>query len=59
RHEAFIGLPPGSALQAHVDAHARALGCTLNVRIRMASFEGICRMAADHPHCAVGLAARK
>lgn len=47
RHEAFIGLPPGSALQAHVDAHARALGCTLNVRIRMASFEGICRMAAE------------
>ena len=47
RHEAFIGLPPGSALQAHVDAHARALDCTLNVRIRMASFDGICRMAAE------------
>ncbi|WP_439525303.1 LysR substrate-binding domain-containing protein, partial [Marivita sp.] len=41
----FIGLM-GSALQDHLDAQAASLGARLKMRIRMRSFEGICRMAA-------------
>jgi DNA-binding transcriptional LysR family regulator len=43
----YIGLPAGSALQAHVESRAQALGFQLNVRIRMLSFDGICRLAAS------------
>lgn len=50
--EPFVGLSPGSALQDHVDAHARDIGKTLNVRIRMKTFEGVCEMVA----AGVGLA---
>lgn len=41
----FIGLM-GSALQDHLDAQAASLGARLKMRVRMRSFEGICRMAA-------------
>ncbi|KND19079.1 LysR family transcriptional regulator [Pannonibacter phragmitetus] len=44
-HRQFIGLM-GSALQDHVDAQAVSLGTRLKTRVRMRSFEGICRMAA-------------
>jgi len=44
--EPFIGLAPGSALQEHLDDHARAAGRTLATRIRMHSFEAVCEMVA-------------
>ncbi|MCD9033532.1 LysR family transcriptional regulator [Luteimonas sp. Y-2-2-4F] len=44
--EPFVGLAPGSALQAHVDAHAREAGARLAFRIRMKTFEGLCAMVA-------------
>lgn len=40
----FVGLVPGSALQEHVARHARRLGKLLNYRIRLGSFESVCRM---------------
>jgi DNA-binding transcriptional LysR family regulator len=43
----FIGLAAGSALQQHVDAHARALGLTLQVRVRVGGFEALCRMVEE------------
>lgn len=45
--EPFIGLYSGSALQQHIDSHASALGKTLNVRIRMNTFEGVSEMVAQ------------
>lgn len=42
--QAFVGLVEGSALQAHVTRHARRLGKRLNYRIRVRSFESVCRM---------------
>lgn len=44
--EQLIGLPAGSALQEHIDAHARRIGRPLQLRIRVRSFEGICRMVS-------------
>ena len=41
---AFVGLVEGSALQEHVAHHARRLGKRLNYRIRLRSFESVCRM---------------
>ncbi len=40
----FVGLMAGSALQEHVAQHARRLGKRLNYRIRLRSFESICRV---------------
>lgn len=41
---AFVGLAEGSALQEHLTQHARRLGRRLNYRIRLRSFEAVCRM---------------
>lgn len=40
----FIGLS-GSALQDHIAAQAAAMGMQLRYRVRLRSFDGICRMA--------------
>lgn len=42
----FVGLSQGSALQDHIDEHARAAGRPLDLRIRMKTFEGLCEMVA-------------
>ncbi|HET8997128.1 MAG TPA: LysR family transcriptional regulator [Acetobacteraceae bacterium] len=42
-HE-FIGMPAGNALQQHVSQHAAQAGRPLKLRIRLNSFEAICRM---------------
>lgn len=42
----FVGLSQGSALQDHIDDHARAAGRPLNLRIRMKTFDGLCEMVA-------------
>ncbi|OLU17581.1 LysR family transcriptional regulator [Pseudomonas sp. PA1(2017)] len=44
--EAFVGLAQGSALQDHINEHARVAGRPLDVRIRMNSFEALCQMVA-------------
>ena len=44
---AFIGLVEGSALQEHITHHARRLGKRLNYRIRLASFESVCRVVGQ------------
>jgi len=43
----FVGLAEGSALQAHVAQHARRLGKRLNYRIRLRSFEAVCRVVGS------------
>lgn len=40
----FIGLAAGSPLQEHVAQHARRLGKRLSYRVRVRSFEAVCRM---------------
>jgi DNA-binding transcriptional LysR family regulator len=40
----FVGLTSG-ALQAHIEAQASRLGARLKIRVRLRSFDGICRMA--------------
>jgi DNA-binding transcriptional LysR family regulator len=45
--EAFVGLAAGTALQDHIDDHARAAGHALTMRIRMKTFEGLCEMVAN------------
>jgi DNA-binding transcriptional LysR family regulator len=45
--EQFIGLGAGSALQDHIDEHAADLRKTLELRIRMKSFEGSCQMVSQ------------
>lgn len=42
----FVGLAPGSALQAHIGDHARRLGRQLNYRVRLDTFDGVCDMVA-------------
>lgn len=44
---AFIGLNEGSALQAHLAEQARRLGRRLAYRIRLGSFESICRVVGQ------------
>ncbi|WP_159915686.1 LysR substrate-binding domain-containing protein [Pantoea sp. 18069] len=44
---AFVGLVDGSALQAHITQHARRLGKRLSYRIRLRSFESVCRMVGE------------
>lgn len=44
---AFVGLLDGSALQAHITQQARRLGQRLNYRIRLRSFESVCRMVGE------------
>ena len=43
-NEPFIGLSPGNALQDYLEAQARSLGQTLQSRIHMKTFEGMCEM---------------
>ncbi|MGQ9368946.1 LysR family transcriptional regulator [Azospirillum sp. ST 5-10] len=45
-HQPFVGLA-GGALQDHVDAQAARVGARLKTRVRLRTFEGICRMVAD------------
>lgn len=45
-HLDFIGLVEGSALQEHITQQARRLGKQLNYRVRLRSFEAICRMVS-------------
>lgn len=40
----FVGLAAGSPLQEHVAQHARRLGKRLSYRVRVGSFEALCRM---------------
>ncbi|MDR3515724.1 MAG: LysR substrate-binding domain-containing protein [Azospirillaceae bacterium] len=42
----FVGLSPGSALQDHIDGYAAQSGTALRLRVRVRTFEGICRMVA-------------
>ena len=42
----FVGLRDGSAFQAHLDRQARRLGRRLHERVRVGSFETVCRMVA-------------
>lgn len=44
--EHFIGLA-GGALQDHVESHAAKAGTRLKIRIRLRTFEGLCRLVAD------------
>lgn len=39
----FIGLADGSALQQHIVGHAKQLGKRLNYRVKLSSFDAICR----------------
>jgi len=41
----IIGLAEGSALQDHIAQHARRAGTPLNYRVRLRSFDAICRLA--------------
>jgi len=41
---AFVGLPPGSALQRHLSRHAARLGAVLKIRARVNDFDAVCRM---------------
>jgi len=40
----FVGLVDGSALQEHVEQHARQMGRRLNYRVQLRSFDAVCRM---------------
>ena len=44
---AFVGLGDGSALQEHITHNARRLGKRLNYRIRLRSFESVCRVVGQ------------
>ena len=46
--QAFVGLTRSSALQEHIDEHAARAGCPLAFRVRVRTFEGICRMVAHN-----------
>lgn len=45
--EQFVGLEAGSTLQDHIDELAADLHKTLEFRIRMKSFEGLCQMVSQ------------
>lgn len=42
--QCFIGLSAGSPLQEHLDGIARQAGLTISFRVRLRSFDAICRM---------------
>ena len=46
-HYEFVGLPSASALQEHVEHNAARIGHTLKTRIRLATFDGICRLVEN------------
>jgi DNA-binding transcriptional LysR family regulator len=41
---AFVGLVEGSALEAHLAAHARRAGRQFSYRVRLNNFDAVCRM---------------
>ncbi|MFD4837542.1 LysR family transcriptional regulator [Achromobacter sp. NPDC058515] len=45
-HE-FVGLVEGSALQEHIAHHARRSGKALSYRVRLRSFDAVCRMVGQ------------
>jgi len=42
-----VGLVEGSALQAHIAHHARRSGKPLSYRVRLRSFDAVCRMVGQ------------
>ena len=50
---AFVGLTESSALQAHLAEQARRLGRRLAYRIRLGSFEAVCRVVGEGTGVAV------
>lgn len=44
---AFVGLVAGSAIEEHITHHARRLGKQLSYRIRLRSFESVCRVVGQ------------
>lgn len=42
--EDFVGLASGSAFQDHLDHHVARAGHSLKLRVRMAGFDGLCRL---------------
>lgn len=51
--EDFVGLSGDSALQQHLSGHATRAGKRLQYRVRLRSFEGICRMVEQSVGVAV------
>ena len=45
--ETFVGLAAGSALQTHLAQQARRLGKRLDYRVRLRSFESVCRLVGE------------
>lgn len=43
----FVGLAEGSALQEHIEAQAGRIGRRISYRLRVRSFESVCRLAAQ------------
>ncbi len=43
----FIGLAEGSALQDHIDGQAARIARRINYRLRVRSFESVCRLASQ------------
>lgn len=43
----FIGLAEGSALQEHIEGQAARIGRRMSYRLRVRSFESVCRLAAQ------------
>ncbi|MGF6174568.1 LysR substrate-binding domain-containing protein [Ensifer sp. 4252] len=43
----FVGLAEGSALQDHIEGQAARIGRRMNYRLRVRSFEGVCRLVAE------------
>lgn len=43
----FVGLVQGSALQEHIAHHARRSGRSLSYRVRLRSFDAVCRMVGQ------------
>ncbi|AEI67756.1 LysR family transcriptional regulator [Corallococcus macrosporus] len=44
--EPFVGLAPDSALQEHLNGHARRAGFELSYRVRMKDFRGLCELVS-------------
>lgn len=45
--QAFVGLSAGSALQDYLGEHAARIGRPLKLRVRLRSFDAVCRMVAQ------------
>lgn len=52
--EPFVGLNPGSALQEHLNEHAARAGCSLAFRVRVGSFDALCRLVEQGVGIGVG-----